>query len=73
MKVQLRNAVSLAADGGDAVVTTNAETEKACEDFVFLHKPFVLSLIRETGLEPVRLSALEPKSNASASSATLAC
>ena len=30
-------------------------------------------LIRETGLEPVRLAALEPKSNASASSATLAC
>ena len=38
-----------------------------------LRKPFDDNLIRETGLEPVRRKALEPKSNASASSATLAC
>ena len=30
------------------------------------------SLVREAGVEPARLSALEPKSSASANSATLA-
>ena len=35
-------------------------------------QPFDFQMVREMGLEPTLLSELEPKSNASASSATLA-
>ena len=35
-------------------------------------QPFDFLMVREMGLEPTLLSELEPKSNASASSATLA-
>ena len=36
-------------------------------------EPCSQSLVRETGIEPARLAALDPKSSASASSATPAC
>ena len=43
-----------------------------CLPFVVLQQPFSFKMVREMGLEPTLLSELEPKSNASASSATLA-
>ncbi len=35
-------------------------------------KPLILNMVRERGVEPLRISPLDPKSSASASSATLA-